>query len=397
MLPYYIIFTFLGVCSAFEFNKKQFLELRFIYIFTFFILLLFIGFRNNVGIDIYEYEIYFNSVKNSDFSWSFSLETNSTASSIEIGFYLLNFIFSRIGNFHILIFSIAFFNLYALYFYINKTSIKHKFSFITILFSFTLFREFDVVRQSIALHIFLISLIYHNKPSKYLLINLIGVSFHASAIILIVIYPIIKKTLSRTALCTILSIYIASFIYPIPILKILINIIEPISDVAVFRSLISFYTYLNYPRGFAATVDIPCLIFLTILIMKYDFYRKINGYEKIQINIFLILIINFIIFSEITEIVTRVGYFFYIGIASMFSLFYFELRKKIGKLFSLFPLIFILSKFFFMMQSEAPRVSYTPYSNLMTNTDLYSYDEYLKKQRASTDYYSNAIDVHLKP
>jgi len=397
MLPYYFLFAFLGICSIFDFNKKHLPEFKLLYALTFFILLLFVGLRHNIGIDIYEYESYFNSVENNDFSWTLSLDSNEIVSKLEIGYYLINFLLSKIENFQLFIFTITIFNLFALYFYVNKVSIEHKFTFFAILFSFTLFREFDVVRQSIALHIFLISLIYYDKPKKYYFINLVGASFHISAIIFLIIYPLIRITFSKASIYIIFILYLLTFFYQIPFLKVLINLIEPISDAAVFRSLISFFTYLNYPRQFAPTIDIPCLILLVILITKYNYYSYVSGHKKIMINIFLISIINIIIFSEITEVVTRVSYYFYFGIAGMFTIFYGDLKNKFGKLISIFPLIFVLAKLFFMMQSEAPRVSYTPYSNYLINTDEYSYSEYLKRKSVSGGYYLNAIDAHQNP
>lgn len=388
MIPYYILFVLLGLCSIFEYRPafRNNLSVRNI---IFLILLVFIGFRTNIGIDVYSYEFMYNEIKDHDFSLQFSNFLSDNFSQIEFGYYIINFVFSRFVSFHLFLFILSFFNLFTLFYFFNKANFKYKYSFITILFAYTLFREFDVLRQSISFHLFLISLLSVNKPKKYIFINLLGSCFHLSALFLVFIYPLLKCTFSKKLLYSGVVIFVLSFLIKFTFVSNIFNFIQPYNSYLIFKSLNSFYQYLNYSRGFSFTVDIPIFLLIIILIKNHNIYVNLSMQNKAFINVLIVLMFSIILFIEIDEIVSRLSYYFLVGIAFAFVIYnqYFNVFSK--KLTFSFPILFILLKFSLLMLNPSSKASYTPYSNYIFDKSNYSYNLYINRVSISENFYNS--------
>lgn len=165
-----------------------------IFAFTFFllpcfvILVLFIGLRNNVGID---YKLYYNM-----FYLGWGQEK-------ELGYRIINDTFKRLNfPFNSILICIAAMSIYFVFNLIKKQA-KYK------VFSFTLFwldggilYLFNVIRQGITNFIFL-NIIGMFRDKKYILITFLiifGVLFHYSIILALFFIPLILKKHSRITL-----------------------------------------------------------------------------------------------------------------------------------------------------------------------------------------------------
>lgn len=169
MIFYFLIFL---KSLTFDFLQSRIKSLGFIFfIFSFFVLLFFIGFRYNVGGDfgIYEEYFYFN----------YSAERN---------FYLFDLIFNifRYNKipFNFLLFTISLFCLYSLYNY----SLNYK-SFFLVLFASMpiiitiLFMGYLKQGISFAFLLFALNSLYKKKNYQYYLYIILGSLFHLSLII----------------------------------------------------------------------------------------------------------------------------------------------------------------------------------------------------------------------
>jgi len=251
-----------------------------------------------------------------------------------------------------------------------------------------MFREFDILRQSIAFYIFLFSVKYIDiNPKKYFLINVIALLFHSSAIIFFIVYPFLKRTVSKKFLILILFLYILSFLITIPFISFIINYFNSLSDFQIFSKLLEKYNYLYYPKGLGLTITLPCTILIGLLIIYYSKYLELSKEYKILVNLFLCYVFISIIFAEIEDIVTRLGYLFHIGIAFVFSSvpMYFNKRSKI--LFYFIPFLYILLKFYFLMGTPASRNTYSPYANYLFGVDQNKINQQQKLKKETTEKY----------
>lgn len=395
MAPYYILFVFFGILSFVEhFNVDKY-KIDFWFFVSFFVLLFFYGLRYDVGIDWHAYYLFFDQVE----SLPFVLQGSTSAPNfyspefqpMDIGYRLLNSIFKTLGGgFQSLIFAITLFNISSLYIFLLNQKVKFRFTLITIFLSLAMFREFDVFRQSISFYIFLYSLRYLNSSvNKYILVNLIGALFHLGAIVFVLIIPILRMRHSRVTLVVILTLYLLTLFVPLPIISGLLSLMEALSFFpSIMTKLLAMHEYINYPREFGLTISLPCIILLIIVILNYPIYAKLNGNNIILVNLFVCYLVVAVVSSEINEALTRFGYYFFIGIAAMFSLLPIFLAGKLKLIIAIIPMVFALTKFSLMMTTAATKITYTPYTNYIFN---YSDDReervLMKKDEVSNYYY----------
>ncbi|EPN6882162.1 MULTISPECIES: EpsG family protein [unclassified Providencia] len=182
-----IFFSLLILCIA---EKKNLLGNRFIPIFISFIfVLLFTGLRGNVGQDIPNYkEIHKNITLYYD--------------HIEYGFYYLVIFFKWINldfTFFIFFSSIFFIFLYyyALYKFLGVGLVI--FAFLFIFCDLYMYFNMSGIRQGIALSIVLLSGYYAYKRNfiKFIILVFLATLFHKSAIVALLIYPIIKIRIQK--------------------------------------------------------------------------------------------------------------------------------------------------------------------------------------------------------
>lgn len=135
---------------------------------------------------------------------------------IDFGFFLLNKIIIALqGNykwvFSITSFIIAYFSIKS----IDEQSQIKKLSLIIYICGTFFFFAMNGVRQAISLSIFYYSLKYIEKKDfkKYLLLNVIGTSFHTSAIIFIPMYFLLDKNIGKKKM--LISILIVAIISPL--------------------------------------------------------------------------------------------------------------------------------------------------------------------------------------
>jgi hypothetical protein len=392
MIPYYSLCTLLGFVSITDyFRDSPTLSKATLHKALFLLLLLFIGFRAGVGIDWVSYKLYYDNIE----PLTKVIQGSSSApfffyyksQNIEIGFKLLNSLFKLTTlDFKYFVFFISAFNLFSLYKFLQNKEILYKVTFLIIYLALSMFREFDILRQSLALYTFLFSIKYVNKNFwKYSLINLISVSFHVSAIIFFLIYPFITRIPKRNFLIALLLLYIISFFFTIPFISFLINFFHDISNLKIFTKLLEKYIYLYYPKGLGLTISIPCTILLVLLIAYYDKIKQFPKVSIILINMFLMYFVISILFAEIEEVVTRLGYFFHIGIAFVFSSVPLYLKRNSRILYSAVPITYLFVKIYLMMLTPATRYSYSPYYNYLFGVDQKKIDNQINLKKTETE------------
>jgi len=179
------------------------------------------------------------------------------------------------------------------------------------------FISLNQVRQSISLTIFLFSLKYLiKKPSmwKYMLVNLIGLGFHYSAIMAFVIYPLARMDLKQKTLVIIL---ILSIVLSPVIEKILVTYLGDFDTVYAHYFQDDFYMEKNYSA--IVKVLVPNLLVMFTL-------TRVKEFSKLEYRLFLIYFFDVIYFNVFfgKHIFIRPGMYFEITTVFFVPLF---LRK----------------------------------------------------------------------
>ncbi len=370
MIPYYLFFMFFGLGASLEYvkqddHKVQLLK-RLMIAVGLFIILFFVGFRYKIGSDWAVYLQGYNEVvplgqllggKNLNFSDDFT----------EPGFKIVSSLCSYLGmNFFMFVFLITVFNTFSLYYFIYRNDFRNKLVFLAIILILTVFLEFDILRQSIAFHIVLFGFIGNRiKPVKFILLVVLAMMFHYTAIIFLFFYVFQRMKLTRRKILFFTIVYVISLFVTIPIITSILLALKPLAGgvlSAVIEKGSNLVANFELTRNISFT-SILNLAFLCLLYMRWN-KLELTAIESTLVKMFLFYILLISTLKEVQEVADRFSYYYNIGIAFMFallsSLITFRARNKI---LLLVPMLFILMRLFLHFRQEAIVYGQTPYRN----------------------------------
>lgn len=184
MVSYFLI---IYIPLIVTFLKKNKLGLKIALLF----LILVSSLRYEFGADYVSYYSIFNDIKDNNI--------NVYIQGLEKGYVYLNKIIVFFNlDFMWIFFIITSLNLFLIYKILIYLEVDSKdYWFILFLYLISInyyFYHLSMLRQSVAIYLFIFSLkyLYEKKLYKFILIIMIGVCFHKSAILLLGIYPIVK-------------------------------------------------------------------------------------------------------------------------------------------------------------------------------------------------------------
>ena len=163
---------------------------------TFMLLFVIAAFRSyTVGNDTPEYYRVFKLISSTN-----SIQNALTVSRYDVGYIVLNYIVSHLhGDFTMLLCIITGFYLISVLRVLNKYSSNIRIAVLAF-FAFSAFYDImNVLRQSIAIAIFLFSLdfLIERKPLKYFAIVICATFFHSTSIILLLVYFVPRANFSK--------------------------------------------------------------------------------------------------------------------------------------------------------------------------------------------------------
>lgn len=222
------------------------------------------GFRYNVGADYYGYTNFFNIYKNNP--------NSAYISNFEIGFKLMTkiiqlFTIKPMWMFMSISIIISYFIFKAIY-EESPTPVLSIFLYISMQFYFY---SMNGMRQFIAMSIFLYSIrfIRSRKFFPFLILNLIGMSFHSSALVYLPLYFIYNFKLTPKLSIVLLALG-----------TIFVNSIYKFLLMIVLNTKYSFYIDSQYDTGAHGVITMMIQIF--VLIFALVFYRNIKENETEQ-------------------------------------------------------------------------------------------------------------------
>lgn len=212
------------------------------------------------------------------------------------------------------------------------------------------------LRQGMAVAIFLYSIQYIKKRDvyRYYLLNIIGITFHVSLIVVLPLYFFVHRAFSARVYLTILGCSI--FFQSINIIKLLAEIL-PSSNIIFFA--FKSYVAAGEPKPFSFSfVEKPIMFF--IFLYYYKFLSKKFYYYEVFFNLSFIGLILSIVFLQFEDLSDRFVIIF--NITNIVLLTYLaRVFKGGGKLLYLFTISLIVIFFVYKMTSSE---QYIPYNIL---------------------------------
>lgn len=341
-IPYIIFFTVLALLFFQEkYNIKNSISVYKLRLLTIYFLLVIIGLRGHIYSD---WSSYYPAFQNLPTFWNGNIKNTLIISDWEPGFLIYSIIIKSIfPNYFIWIFINTAIDLFILDKIFKKYTNYYILAFATFFVMSGLFIEFNLYRNSKAIILFLLSIEYikRQKFIPFLLINLLGFTFHSSALLYIPLYFFLNRELPRKIVWLIFIIGNIIFIFQIRWIGIFLGDFVNLINIELIKSKALGYATskisYNFSIGFFERI-------FTFIIFT-EFYKRIissNPTFRIFYNLYLIYFIFFFYFSEIHVFTERLSILFIFSYWLIYPKIYELLRtSQARKLF--FILFFIFS------------------------------------------------------
>ena len=303
-IPYMEVFGFLLLGGAVDVFGKNERKKHMLFVFGVILLIGFLGLRGFIGWDWWAYYPSYNNLPN--------------GFNYEIGYEIWSNIFYKIGlSYHHFTFINTVADILILAYVLKKYSKYPIFSMFLFLAVQGLSFEVDLLRNAKAVLLFIISIqfIKERKIIPFLILNILGMTFHMSSVIYLPMYFILNRNYSRKI---ILPLIILGNIYYLFDTKLFIHILEYMSSVlpaAVGGKITSYLSIIpqNYklPIGTLYFERLVTFIMVFFFLHKEKNHReKENPYSLIMENSFYIFYLIFLFTSEFFIASTRIGILF---------------------------------------------------------------------------------------
>lgn len=303
-IPYMEVFGFLLLGGAVDVFGKNERKKHMLFVFSIILLIGFLGLRGFIGWDWWAYYPSYNNLPN--------------GFNYEIGYEIWSNIFYKIGlSYHHFTFINTVADILILAYVLKKYSKYPIFSMFLFLAVQGLSFEVDLLRNAKAVLLFIISIqfIKERKIIPFLILNILGMTFHMSSVIYLPMYFILNRNYSRKI---VLPLIILGNIYYLFDTKLFIHILEYMSSVlpaAVGGKITSYLSIIpqNYklPIGTLYFERLVTFIMVFFFLHKEKNHReKENPYSLIMENSFYIFYLIFLFTSEFFIASTRIGILF---------------------------------------------------------------------------------------
>lgn len=310
-IPYIAIIIIFGLLSLFWIdtdskNNKQAYSLACIAIFIFFF-----GFRGFICDDWINY---YPAFQNCSFDKvSFNLLEYNIEWGFEPGFTLLMAICKALtNNYHFLVFICTLMNVSLLLFFFKKRLDNIPLSFVIFLTFGGYVMSTNLMRNSIAILIFVNALTYleQRKLLPYIGLCILAATFHVSALLYLPLYFIINYRYNKYVYLGLFIIANAIFLLHLPVITIILTHI--LGDVGgLVQMKIESYTSGNLDEMKTLSIGYLERLFTGIMIFcYYDKLYELREENKVFINLFLLYILASFMLSEFSEISLRVSNLF---------------------------------------------------------------------------------------
>ena len=303
-IPYMEVFGFLLLGGAVDVFGKNERKKHMLFVFSIILLIGFLGLRGFIGWDWWAYYPSYNNLPG--------------GFNYEIGYEIWSNIFYKIGlSYHHFTFINTVADILILAYVLKKYSKYPIFSMFLFLAVQGLSFEVDLLRNAKAVLLFIISIqfIKERKIIPFLILNILGMTFHMSSVIYLPMYFILNRNYSRKI---ILPLIILGNIYYIFDTKLFIHILEYMSSVlpaAVGGKITSYLSII--PQNYKLPIGTLYFERFVTFIMVFFFLHKEKGsrekenpYSLIMENSFYIFYLIFLFTSEFFIASTRIGILF---------------------------------------------------------------------------------------
>lgn len=347
-VPYFALLLYFMVLVFFEFRSLKYdKDTRYVRWATMAGFLLFFGLRGFVYTDWLIYYNTFNglptfwsgdmgSVLSTDFTQEFATDVSMDQAGMELGFIYSTVLFkSIIPNYFAWVFFNVLVDLLILNLFVKRYSSYYVLSFVLFLIFGGLAIEMNLMRNVKALMLFFISLKYleERRPIQYLLLNLIGLSFHVSAILFFPMYFFLHKEWPKWLPWSIFIVGNVIFLLQIHYIQpIVLSVTDLIGGRLAVKAKLYFESDLySQSIGFGLGYFERVGTFLLVMIMQRRLVES-KPSNILFINAYICFFFVYFFFAEIMIAIERLALLFSFSYWILYPALYGEIQKVRVKL-----------------------------------------------------------------
>lgn len=382
-MEYNILMIFFSILAVFDvFFVKVKKKKIYLIVLIFITYLFFFGLR---GFIAWDWSIYYLSYLNSIplFSALKNGENIFRISNCEIGYQIwLSFMRSFFSEWNTYLFFTTFIDIICLLLIFYKYSPYPIFSVVIFLGFYGIVIQLDLMRNFKAILVFLFSIDYlvSNKKIRYIIWNLVSISFHRSCIVFLLVGYFLKKNLYKykKIICIFFGTGVIFLIFSDSILRNILIIIRNFlinNELEIFSNItfkLDFYLNSNSieARDFSLFGFIE-RIFTFILFFIYR--EKINKskYGKVFFNIYLLYIFTYLYCSGVKIVFERLGLLFVCSYWILYPILLENMPKLKKSVLFFIIIILCILKVNVIIKGNSMTKELYEYKNILWNKETY--------------------------
>ncbi|MCD8186255.1 MAG: EpsG family protein [Rikenellaceae bacterium] len=310
-LPYLLFVTLLMMLTVMErVGKRNRATVRYTHYGCIILYLLFIGLRGYIGTDWYNYRIIFEQIPT---LFSGQWEEFRSGNFQEIGFLVFATAVKSLWNdYHFFVFLNACLDMVILHVFLNRYVSWYTLGFLLffIMGGLTLC---ELVRNSRSVGLFLLSIRYviERRPIPYVTLNLVGMSFHLSSLIYILLYGFIRRPWPRWLFVWVFLLGNVVFLFRLEIVRPLLEQWGEAVGGRLQLYLVQYVGHELYDVPYGWSIGYVERIFTGLIVLV--FYRRLmvgKGFHTPFLNLYLFYFAAFFFLSEMRELAARTSLLF---------------------------------------------------------------------------------------
>lgn len=242
----------------------------------------------------------------------------------------------------------------------------------------------EQLRNANSVLLFMLSLRYVREKQvfSYILLNLLGMTFHTTSLFYIIAYPLLRITLTKNQLFWIFSVVMLIFVFRIKFINIILSGLYTYGGQHIASKIQKYYINIVYADSyynFGMRKIIVSFAYVMFFFMP-NYFKVGKNIDNVIKNVFVIYFILVFSLCEIRVLQDRASSLFCIGLVMIFVQYYADLRLKLHKqiyMLCVIGIMFITGIKYFSVEAYRYRTSFT------AEADYKTYDDELEKRKLS--------------
>lgn len=249
----------------------------------------------------------------------------------------------------------------------------------------------EQLRNANSVLLFMLSLRYVREKQifSYVLLNLLGMTFHTTSLFYIIAYPLLRITLTKNQLLWIFTVVMLVFIFRIKFINIVLTGLYTYGGQHIASKIQKYYVNIVYADSYY-NFGMRKIIVLFAYVMFFffpNFFKVGKNIDNVIKNVFVIYFILVFSLCEIRVMQDRASSLFCIGLIMLFVQYYGSLTSKLHKqifMLCVIGIMFITGIKYFSVEAYRYRTSFT------AEADYKTYDDELERRKLSE--YLDAVE-----